>query len=106
MEQKRKPKYFNYKGEKVRLSATTYAKNGKLAIEMYCEDGEPYGVITVNMRDDTLQSENTAFADTNNFPDIDKWLDLYGLAQDTGIQQISGYCAYPLMIFDLDKFYE
>ena len=45
-----------------------------------------------------------AFVDTNNIEGIDKWLVGQGLATHAGVLASSGFCTYPLMSFNTEKF--
>lgn len=89
-------KIFEYRGYKVVLSAHKYVKNNVLAVLMTY-------IVTVNLPG-YMPDENCAFVDTNNMPDILHWLTENGLATDTGLAGVNGYCTYPLMKFDLEKF--
>lgn len=100
-----KKRTFIYDDEKVTLSAEKYSSNNALAVVMYYEDMDEEDVITVNIPGGT-QSDTLAFVDTNNMPDIVKWLTENEIARETGIVARSGYCAYPLMEFDLESFDE
>ena len=51
-----------------------------------------------------IQDGYAAFVDTNNIPGIDTWLEEQGIARNTGILGRSGFCTYPLMLFDTDRF--
>lgn len=100
-----KKRTFIYDNERVTLSAEKYTKNNTLAVVMHYEDMDGDDVITVNIPGGP-QGDTLAFVDTNNMPDIVKWLTENGIAWETGIVGRSGYCAYPLMEFDLDSFNE
>lgn len=80
---------------------TEYMNEGNLAISLECEDGEPYGMLTVNLRGKL--PEDMAYVDTNNIPDAEKFISENGLGTNTGITMVSGFCIYPLYRFNLDK---
>ena len=98
-----KKRTFIYNDEKVTLSAEKYTANNTLAVVMHYEDMDDEDVITVNIPGGP-QSDTLAFVDTNNMPDIARWLTENGIAWETGMIGRSGYCAYPLMEFDLESF--
>lgn len=80
--------------------------NGRLALRLLTNGDyglEPYGTITVNLPECTPLDSDCAFVDTNNFPDIDVWLLLHGIAEPTGRAAQSGYCCYPEFKFNRSK---
>lgn len=87
-------KNLKYKGRTVEVKAETYRNNETLALTLVYEDGDR-DVITVNLGNG-YQSESMAFLDTNNFPDIEKWIQKYNLGLPMGVMQRSGFCTYPL----------
>ena len=86
-----------FNGEKVTLMASTYASYNNLYVGLISE-GEPYADITVNLK--PLTDPYTAFVDTNNLPNIGKFLTDNHIAEYLGTIQTSGYCAYPLYRFN------
>ena len=95
-------KCYTYRGHRVAISYTTYRKTGTLAVLMNYIDGEmesDYDVISVNLCSG-LQDGQTAYVDTNNVPEIDSWLVKNDIAEDTGVRTVSGFCTYPLMVFN------
>ena len=92
-----------YTGKKTRVwfERDTYANNNALYIGMMCKDG-PYSDVTVNLPNYRI-GKNDAFVDTNNNPGIDKWLYKRGIAKPSLVLGISGWCAYPMMRFNMDK---
>ena len=95
-------KCYEYIGHRVAISYTTYRKTGTLAVLMNYIDGEmecDYDIISVNICSG-LQDGQTAYVNTNNIPEIDRWLEENGIAENTGINTISGFCTYPLMVFN------
>ena len=67
------------------ISYTTYRKTGTLAVLMNYIDGQ------------------MAYVDTNNIPEIDRWLVENGIAEDTGVSPVSGFCSFPLLQFNQVK---
>jgi len=63
------------------------------------ETGEDFATLTVNLGE-FISIKDSAYIDTNNLPGIDKWLEDNGIAKMTGLTKQSGYCAYPLAVFD------
>ena len=95
-------KCYEYRGHRVTISYTTYRKTGTLAVLMNYIDGEmesDYDVVSVNLCSG-LQDGQMAYVDTNNIPEIDRWLVENGIAEDTGVRTVSGFCTYPLLQFN------
>lgn len=93
--------------EQVQLTVNTYMNNKSLYVGLTTvEDGcpEPYGNVTVNL----LKSVPAycAFVDTNNMPELEDFLVKNRIAEFTGIEQQSGFCSFPLYLFDLEKLRE
>ena len=85
----------------VKIERTRYANNNNLAVQLICEDGEPYGMLTVNL--DSNLPEDMAYVDTNNIPDAEDFIERNGLGTKTNFTKVSGFCIYPLYRFNLDK---
>lgn len=66
------------------------------------EDGEPFAVITVSFGE-FIGIKNAAYIDTNNCPWAPKMLEDAGVARNTGFKKRSGFCEYPLYLFE-EKF--
>lgn len=104
-------KVFTYSSEfgnqEVILVEEEYSAGG-LAITMMCvDDGvvtEPYSTLTVCLGS-MDKSDNAAFVDTNNNSEAESFIKKNRLGKDTGRQASSGYCVYPLYLFDTAKFY-
>ena len=95
---------FEFYGETYRLGLykTTYTNNDNLAIIVMDENShEQFAVLTVNIMD--LPENNMAAIDTNNSADLALAVEKAGFFTNTGLPIFSGYCAYPLGIFDLDR---
>lgn len=89
--------------EEVWLTRTTYADNDSLAVQAWCKDG-PYDTITVNLEESKdWVGTNYQFVDTNNCPWAPELLEKNGLGHPSGIMGFSGFCAYPLFLFEVDK---
>lgn len=80
----------------VEMEKTAYSNNGRLAIQLYSEDG-PFATLSVNLPDEPIDDkENEFFLDANNCPWGARFLAQYGLAIPTGRYAFSGFCMYPL----------
>lgn len=89
-----KKKKFTYHGREVKVSVESYRNNGTLAL-MFVYDNDDTDVITVNLNS-PFQSKSMAFLDTNNYPDIEKWIQKNGIGISMIVTERSGFCAYPL----------
>lgn len=90
--------------ENVTLTVKTYVDSNSLYVGMTtADDGfpEPYGDVTVNLL--VPVPSYCAFVDTNNMPELEEFLVKNKIAAFTGIEQRSGYCSYPLYLFDAEK---
>ena len=90
-------KTYDFNGTKVQIKKETY-RDGTLAVVMEKEDGENFGVATVNLRH-PMQSDSMAFLDENNLPGIGRWMKKNGLGVPMGYSARSGFCEYPLYTF-------
>lgn len=82
-----------------------YANNGRTYLGLYCKEEEffePWTDITVNLFG-PITDENCAFVDTNNCPDIVRFLEENGLAEPTGRVRQSGWCMYPEYRFNYEE---
>lgn len=79
--------------------------NNTLAIEVYEDNYEPFGTLTVNMSNG-LQASNRAFV--KNYSENEQWAE--ELANQIGtrlnIYANSGFVSVPLYEFDLEKCYK
>lgn len=95
---------FEFYGDTYRLGLykTTYTNNDNLAIVVMDEDSqEQFTVLTVNIMD--LPENNMAAIDTNNNADLAIAVEKAGFFTHTGIDIPSGFCIYPICVFDLDR---
>lgn len=95
-------------GEKVELTAALllyevrdYMGNKKVlfGIQLYSEDG-PYATLTVSFGE-FIGMPNAMYVDTNNCYFADQLLTT-GIAKEAGLWKNSGYCSYPLWLFDAE----
>lgn len=71
-----------------------------LALELLDSDGLPYTTLTVSFGE-FIGMQNAAYIDSNNNPKelIDAVIEA-GWMQDTGFTKASGFCTYPLYLFN------
>lgn len=87
--------------ETITLEVTQYAKKPhNLAIQAWCEEG-PYATLTVNLG--KMLESDKAYLDTNNCPWVESFIRRHRLGKPTGDYAYSGFCAYPLYQFNLEK---
>lgn len=85
--------------------ACKYADGKSLAVLLYTEDGEDYADITVNISETKIWGgDDKAFVDTNNCPWAIDFIEENGIGTPVGHIGHSGFCTYPLYMFNLDKF--
>ncbi len=89
-----KKKKRTYHDREVKVSVESYQNNGTLAL-MLVYDNDDSDVITVNLNS-PFQSKSMAFLDTNNYPDIEKWIRQNNLGLPMNLTEKSGFCTYPL----------
>lgn len=94
-----KKKKLTYHDREVRVSVESYRNNGTLAL-ILVYDNDDSDVITVNLNS-LFQSKSMAFLDTNNFPDIERWIRQNGLGASMNVTERSGFCSYPLYTINL-----
>lgn len=90
--------------EKIILEVNSYADNKSLCVGMTAVtygEPEPYGNATVNL--EGTPPPYCAFVDTNNMPGLEEFLAEHRLAEFTGLKQESGFCSYPLYMFNAEK---
>ena len=105
----RELKYVTPSGDEldVKIEINRYLKNGCLYIGLLnkTEDGwEPYGDITVNLREGA--PDYCGYIDTNDLPEIEAFIKENGIGEFTGLVQRSGFCTYPMYLFDPEKLRE
>ncbi len=93
--------------DQVTLTVSTYMDNDSLYVGLTKEEdgfSEFYADVTVNLS--TPVPPYCAFVDTNNRPEVEEFLVKNEIAQSMGLEQISGYCKYPLYMFNEQKLRE
>lgn len=91
----------------VSLDVRQYADNGRIALQLITdEEGEPepFGSLTVNI--DAPAPHYCGYLDINNLSNAEKFVTEHGLGEFTGITGRSGFCEYPLYLFDADRLRE
>lgn len=91
----------------VQLDINCYFNNGGMYIGLISkEDGqlESYGDVTVNLEDKA--PDCCGYIDTNNMPELEQFIKDNDLGEFTGITRRSGFCEYPLYLFNEDKLRE
>lgn len=83
------------------LSASRYADNDHIALQVWCEDG-PFADLTVNLPETIRYPKNFGYVNTNNFPQAVELIRNLGIGEWTGGLYSSEYCTYPLYEFNLD----
>ena len=86
------------------LSVRRYANNNHIAISVYSPEEGPIADITVNIRGIENQTDiDKSCVDTNNFPEATRLIRELGIGKYTSLELVSGWCAYPVYEFDMDK---
>ena len=85
---------------------TGYCDNDSLAIQLLCDNYEPFATLTVNLDASGYCAKDCAFVDTNNCPWAGTFIRENKLGTPTGRYGRSGFCTYPEYRFDLEKLRE
>lgn len=91
----------------VELNIQQYINNGRIAVELISyEEGEPepFGSLTVNI--DAPAPDYCGYLDINNLSNAEKFVTENELGEFTGLTGRSGYCEYPLYLFNVDRLRE
>ena len=93
----------------VQMEINNYSNNNGMYIGILSRDDdgegfECYGDITVNL--ENKAPDYCAYVDINNMPEMERFIVDNDLGEFTGITQKSGYCEYPLYLFNVDKLRE
>lgn len=87
------------------LEVGRYQADNSLAVLLFSKSEGPVATLTVCLCDNHLK-ENESYVDTNNCPWVVDFLESKGLAKLSDKVMISGYCAYPVMEFDIGRMKE
>lgn len=91
----------------VSLEISRYLNNGCIYIGLVTnEEGfpEPYGDLTVNL--EGRVPDYCGYVDINNMPELERFMEENDLGEFTGLTKRSGFCKYPLYLFNVDKLRE
>lgn len=91
----------------VRLEINSYMNNGRLYIGLTEAEGEypePFADMTVNIDGPCLPY--CGYVDTNNCPELEEFIVKNGLGEFTDMVGNSGFCQYPLYMFNAEKLRE
>ena len=90
--------------EQVQIQINQYMNNGCIYIGLVTnEEGypEPYGDMTVNLPGKA--PDYCGYIDLNNMPELERFIADNDLGEFTGLTKRSGFCEYPLYLFNVDK---
>jgi len=86
-----------YRDISVKLQLRNYSHSGRWAIRMFAiETGEPVALITVNLPDEELNSDEIFVKDYSENAGMLAWLVAQDLVEDTGRKVQSGYVSIPV----------
>lgn len=92
---------------KLELEINSYMDNNRMYIGLVEVDGEypePFADLTVNIS--APCPDYCGYVDTNNCPELEGFIEKHGLGEFTGLMGNSGFCSYPLYLFDPEKLRE
>lgn len=93
-----------HNGETYYLTLAEYAYCGRTAVQMWCSWGEPYADVSVNIMGEIIEGNEIA-VDTNNLPEwVLPCLRENGIVGETKRTASSGFCVYPVVDVNKDKF--
>lgn len=98
---KQMKKTFKWDGRYLTVETSTYRSNGNLALMVYEEGEEDYDIITVNIPDSLMQTEEFVYLDNNNYSWVERFIQDTGLGTHMGISTPSGFWTYPLYHINL-----
>lgn len=84
----------------VDIFVSRYCDNGNLALQLISPTEGPFATLTVNLG---KLEKGYAYVDTNNCPWAETFIREHKLGEPMGATKASGYCVYPLYVFDMDK---
>ena len=89
------------------LEINSYMDNNRLYIglvEVGGEYPEHFADLTVNIS--APCPDYCGYVDTNNCPELEGFIEKHGLGEFTGLMGGSGFCSYPLYLFNPEKLRE
>lgn len=92
--------------KQVQLEIGNYLDSNGMYIGIMTSSGypEPYGDMTVNL--DSKAPDYCGYIDTNNLPELARFIEDNDLGEFTGLTKRSGFCEYPLYLFNPEKLRE
>lgn len=85
------------------LSVRKYANNDHVAISVFSPEEGQIADITVNISGIENRYTDCSCVDVNNFPEAIRIIKELGIGRYLGYELVSGWCAYPVYEFDLEK---
>ena len=79
-----------------------YSADNSLCVDLFNFEDGPIARLTVCLDDHGL-ADNESYLDTNNVPEAVSFVEENGLGTVTGRMGYSGFCAYPIVSWDMDK---
>lgn len=92
---------------KLELEINAYRDNNRIYIglvEVSGEYPEHFADLTVNIS--APCPDYCGYVDTNNCPELEGFIEKHGLGEFTGLMGGSGFCSYPLYLFNPEKLCE
>ena len=89
------------------LEISSYMDNNRIYIGLVEVDGEypeHFADLTVNIS--APCPDYCGYVDTNNCPELEGFIEKHGLGEFTGLVGSSGFCSYPLYLFNPEKLRE
>ena len=86
------------------LEINSYMDNNRMYIGLVEPDGEHFADLTVNIN--APCPDYCGYVDTNNCPELEGFIEKHGLGELTGLMGGSGFCSYPLYLFNPEKLRE
>lgn len=104
----KKLKYEMWDGEEIQVSLyiDSYMDNNNIYVALVSDEHgqqELFADITVNLSGLT---EYCGYIDTNNSPQLEKFVEENEIGEIVGVGRPSGFCTYPLCIFNPEKLRE
>lgn len=78
-----------------------YSADNSLCVELFNVEDGPIARLTVCLDDSNL-GENESYLDVNNVPETVAFVEENGLGVVTGHMGYSGFCAYPVVKWNMD----
>ena len=86
------------------LEINSYMDNNRMYIGLVEPDGEHFADLTVNIT--APCPDYCGYVDINNCPELEGFIEKHGLGEFTGLMGGSGFCSYPLYLFNPEKLRE